>query len=74
MACVGGEYGVEAMSRMIIENSNDALHDLFFGDWREEFEHYKNLPETISEYVRPVHEDYHPPTGTVHLPGGKKFR
>ncbi|USI65288.1 ISLre2 family transposase [Lactococcus petauri] len=68
-----GIEGAQAMSRMIIEKSENILRELFFGDWREEFEHYKALPENLSEYLKPIYEEYTPPTGQLHLPDGKRL-
>lgn len=69
-----GINGAEVMSRMIIENSEKILRELFFGYWREEFEYYTELPDNLYEYLKPVHEDYTPPTGRLRLPSGKNSR
>ena len=69
-----GINGAEVMSRMIIENSEKILRELFFGDWREEFEYYTELPDNLYEYLKPVREDYTPPTGRLRLPSGKNSR
>ncbi|WP_242359371.1 hypothetical protein [Lactococcus petauri] len=66
-----GERGISAMSQMLIMTSEE-LRELWFGSWREEFEKYKDLPENLSEFLKPVKEEYHPYQGTVHLAGNKK--
>lgn len=66
-----GESGADTMSRMLIMTSEE-LRDLWFGSWQEEFEKYKGLPENISEFLKPVKEEYSPYRGIVHLAGNQK--
>lgn len=69
-----GEVGASTMSRMLIMNSID-FRDLWFGEWRAEFEKYKDLPENISEFLRPVKEEYTPYQGIFHLiDNGNQFK
>lgn len=66
-----GEVGADTMSRMLIMTSEE-LRELWFGSWRKEFEKYKDLPENISEFLKPVKEEYSPYRGIVHLAGNQK--
>lgn len=44
--------GADTMSRMIILDYQKELRDLFFGDWREEYEKVKTLPASDSDYLK----------------------
>lgn len=44
--------GAEAMSRMIVLDYQNELRDLFFGDWREEYEKFKSLPTSLGEFLK----------------------
>jgi Uncharacterised protein family (UPF0236). len=68
-----GLLGLETMSRMLVLRNDAELRELFFGNWREEYEKFKNLPETLSPYLKRVESDYEAPSGTVHLPGNKRM-
>ena len=44
--------GADTMSRMIILDYQKELRDLFFGEWRQEYEKIKALPTSASDYLK----------------------
>lgn len=46
--------GAETMAKMIIDSSLGKLRDLFFGDWRKEYEKIKALPSAAA-FLKKVH-------------------
>ncbi|MCC9884221.1 ISLre2 family transposase, partial [Streptococcus agalactiae] len=44
--------GAETMSRMIVLNYENQLRDLFFGNWREEYETLSNLGHLTAATMR----------------------
>lgn len=53
--------GAEAMGRMILQNSNGDLRELFFGSWRDEYEHFTDAvsaKEVFPKKITGLNQDY----------------
>jgi hypothetical protein len=46
--------GATTMARMIIDHSLGRLKNLFFGNWRDDYERYKDLPGGAAQYVEKI--------------------
>ncbi|GAB2023680.1 ISLre2 family transposase [Pseudolactococcus yaeyamensis] len=47
--------GAETMAKMIIDSSLGKLRELFFGDWRKEYEKIKALPTSAATFLKKSH-------------------
>lgn len=53
------ERGAETVSRLILLREEGQLRDLYFGDWRERYDYYKELEITTRDYLRELQTSHY---------------